>query len=245
MLDIGWTEIVMISVVALVVLGPKELPRALKTFGAVMAKARGMAREFQSGVDEMIRETELDDLRKDLEKATRLDFDDDKARKIDPTTGKALAGEKAKPPAIQPPAQQAAQEPSATPPAEAAPGSNPGTVPQTAPAAADVPLPDGAATAPAVTPAAGPVSEPGQQRPAAVSALSGPETGPGLPPSAPPLSSAGFDQDYGPARQASAARSARVEEVALGEFVPPEGEGEGEAADASRRQERPQTRAAG
>lgn len=241
MLDIGWTEIVMISVVALVVLGPKELPRALKTFGAVMAKARGMAREFQSGVDEMIRETELDDLRKDLEKATRLDFDDDKARKIDPTTGKALAGEKANPPAIQPPAEQTAQAPSATPQAEA----NPGAVPQAAPAAADASLPDGAATAPAPagTQAAGTVSEPGQQRPAVVSAHSGQETGPGLPPLAPPLSSAGFDQDYGPAKQTSVARSARVEEVALGEFVPPEGEGD--AADASPRQERPQTRAAG
>jgi sec-independent protein translocase protein TatB len=53
-----------IAVVALVVIGPKELPGALKTFAYWMKQARKMAREFQTGVDEIIRDAELDDARK-------------------------------------------------------------------------------------------------------------------------------------------------------------------------------------
>ena len=53
MFDIGWSEMAIIAVVALVVIGPKELPNALKTVAYWMTQARKMAREFQSGVDEM------------------------------------------------------------------------------------------------------------------------------------------------------------------------------------------------
>src|SRR4029450_13815034 len=60
MLDIGWSEMLIIGVVALVVIGPKELPGALKTFAYWMKQARKLAREFQSGVDDMIRQAELD-----------------------------------------------------------------------------------------------------------------------------------------------------------------------------------------
>ena len=58
MFDIGWSEMLIIGVVALVVIGPKELPGALKTFAYWMKQARKLAREFQSGVDEMIRQAE-------------------------------------------------------------------------------------------------------------------------------------------------------------------------------------------
>lgn len=64
MLDIGWTELALIAVVALIVIGPKDLPYALRTVGSWIRKARLLTREFQSGIDDMIREAELEDVRK-------------------------------------------------------------------------------------------------------------------------------------------------------------------------------------
>jgi len=68
MLDIGWQELFIIAILAIIVVGPKDLPRALKTVMQYVKKARGLAREFQNGVDEMVREADLDDLKKDLVK---------------------------------------------------------------------------------------------------------------------------------------------------------------------------------
>ena len=70
MFDIGWSEMAVIALIALIVIGPKDLPRAMKTAAQWMRKARSLTREFQSGIDEMVREAELDDARKALE-ATR------------------------------------------------------------------------------------------------------------------------------------------------------------------------------
>jgi sec-independent protein translocase protein TatB len=66
MLDLAWSELLIIGVVALVAVGPKDLPIVLRTAGRWMGKARSMAREFQSSVDDMIREAELDELRKQV-----------------------------------------------------------------------------------------------------------------------------------------------------------------------------------
>ncbi|MSP68461.1 MAG: twin-arginine translocase subunit TatB [Alphaproteobacteria bacterium] len=67
MFDIGWSEFAVIALVALVVIGPKDLPGVLRAAGRWAGKARGMAREFQSHVDEMMREAELDEVKKTLE----------------------------------------------------------------------------------------------------------------------------------------------------------------------------------
>lgn len=83
MFDIGWTELVVIGVVALVVIGPRELPQVLRTVGAWVGKARAMAREFHSGVSEMMRESELDELKKSAESAVRQ-FEGE-VKSIDPT----------------------------------------------------------------------------------------------------------------------------------------------------------------
>ena len=84
MLDIGWSEMLVIGLVALLVIGPKELPGALKTFAYWMKQARKMAREFQSGVDDMIRHAELDEAKKVVEDARRtISKEIDKA--VDPT----------------------------------------------------------------------------------------------------------------------------------------------------------------
>ena len=66
--DIGWPELLLIGVVALVVIGPKELPGVLRTIGQMMGKVRRMASEFQGQFNYAMREAELDELRKQAEK---------------------------------------------------------------------------------------------------------------------------------------------------------------------------------
>jgi len=66
MFDIGWQELFIVAVLALIVVGPKDLPKTIKTVTTWIRKARMMARDFQSGVDEMVREAELDDVKKQL-----------------------------------------------------------------------------------------------------------------------------------------------------------------------------------
>lgn len=90
MFDIGWTEMAVIVVLALIVVGPKDLPKALRTIRAVMAKLRDMGRELQSGVDELIREAELKEMRDEVESSTRDVFEADFDYSIDP----AGSGEK-------------------------------------------------------------------------------------------------------------------------------------------------------
>lgn len=70
MFGIDSSELLLIGVVALVVIGPKELPGLLRTWGKWMAQMRGMASEFRGHVDEMIRQSELDDVKKQLTGAT-------------------------------------------------------------------------------------------------------------------------------------------------------------------------------
>jgi sec-independent protein translocase protein TatB len=64
MFDIGWSELVLIAVVALIVIGPKELPAVLRMIGQWMGKARRMAAEFQGQFQEAMREAEMADLKK-------------------------------------------------------------------------------------------------------------------------------------------------------------------------------------
>ena len=64
---IGGFEILVIGIVALLVVGPKDLPLLMRKIGRVMAKARAMASEFRSSFDEMARQSELDELRKEVQ----------------------------------------------------------------------------------------------------------------------------------------------------------------------------------
>jgi sec-independent protein translocase protein TatB len=64
MFDVAPTELLLVAIVALIVIGPKDLPRVLRTVGQWVGKARGVARQFRSGFDEMIREAELADMEK-------------------------------------------------------------------------------------------------------------------------------------------------------------------------------------
>lgn len=64
MFDIGSSELLMIAIVAIVVIGPKDLPRALYKVGQILGKARAMSRHFRSGIDAMVREVELEEMEK-------------------------------------------------------------------------------------------------------------------------------------------------------------------------------------
>lgn len=66
MLDIGMSELLLIGVVALIVVGPKDLPRMFNALGRMTGKARGMAREFQRAMDDAAKSSGLDDVRKDI-----------------------------------------------------------------------------------------------------------------------------------------------------------------------------------
>src|SRR5689334_20965461 len=70
MFDIGWSELVVIAVVALIAIGPKELPGVLRLVGQWMGKARKMASEFQGQFQEAMREAEMADLKKSVDEMT-------------------------------------------------------------------------------------------------------------------------------------------------------------------------------
>lgn len=84
MLDVGFSELALCAIVALVVVGPKDLPRLMRTVGQWTGKARAMSRHVRSGFDTMVREAEIDEMNKRWEKqnadimaATRLDTYED------------------------------------------------------------------------------------------------------------------------------------------------------------------------
>jgi sec-independent protein translocase protein TatB len=70
MFDIGWDELLLIALVALVVIGPKDLPGVLRTLGQWTARARNLAGEFRSHVDDMIREAGVDEMKNEFSAMT-------------------------------------------------------------------------------------------------------------------------------------------------------------------------------
>lgn len=85
MLDIGWSEIAVIVVVALIVIGPKDLPKVLKTVGIWVRKARMLTRDFQNSVDEMIREADMEDVRRQATELRNINIGREVEKTIDPS----------------------------------------------------------------------------------------------------------------------------------------------------------------
>ena len=84
MFDLGWQELFLIGLITILVVGPREIPRVLRTVMAAVRKVRGLANDFQRGIDELARETELDEIRRDLEKGATLDLERELEETIDP-----------------------------------------------------------------------------------------------------------------------------------------------------------------
>jgi sec-independent protein translocase protein TatB len=147
MFDIGWSELLLIGIVALIAIGPKELPTVLRTLGQWMTKLRRMATEFQNQFQEALREAEVADLKKHVDDITSTakgyaNFDPvSEVRREFESTQHQIENAMTPPPAASAPG---AGEPSAATPAT------------TAPAALPEPSPDTHAAAPA--PASEPVS---------------------------------------------------------------------------------------
>ncbi|WP_035485396.1 Sec-independent protein translocase protein TatB [Geminicoccus roseus] len=150
MFDLAWSEMAIIMVVVLVVVGPKDLPRLARTLGQWVAKGRSMAREFQRHIDDMAREADLQDLKDSVQKISPAGVRDHITKTIDPdgTLGKSLDHRE-----IAKSLEPAPAKPAAAP----------------APAAAET------AAAPAVPAAEGPAPAPvASQAAAAPSATTGP-----------------------------------------------------------------------
>jgi sec-independent protein translocase protein TatB len=131
MFDIGWSELLLIGIVALIAIGPKELPGALRTLGQWMAKVRRMASEFQNQFHEAMREAELADLKKEVdEMATKAQS----YAHFDPIDDIRKDIEKA---ASPPPDLDTLTDTAASPPPAAAPPA--ATAPESPPAATETP----------------------------------------------------------------------------------------------------------
>jgi sec-independent protein translocase protein TatB len=72
MFEVGWTEMLVIAIVMIVVVGPKDLPNMLRTFGRTTAKLRAMAADFQKQFNEALKEAELDDVKKSVDELRGL-----------------------------------------------------------------------------------------------------------------------------------------------------------------------------
>ena len=64
---VGYSELFVLALIAVIVIGPKDLPKVLRSFGRIMTKMRGMAREFQGHVDSAMKDAGLEDVKKDLQ----------------------------------------------------------------------------------------------------------------------------------------------------------------------------------
>jgi sec-independent protein translocase protein TatB len=85
MFDLSWSHIAILVVVALLVLGPKELPNAIRTGAQLLRTGRKLAGEFRSGIDELIREAELDETRRSIQEAMEGGLGNTIAQHVDPT----------------------------------------------------------------------------------------------------------------------------------------------------------------
>jgi sec-independent protein translocase protein TatB len=127
MFDISWTELLVIAVVAIIVVGPKDLPRALRALGRWSGKIKRMARDFQNQFNEALREAEIDTIRKEVESVGKIDPMADMRKEVrDIEAGLRSAAKPAAKPAEDKEMKEIAAdtgttEPAPQPPSEAAP----------------------------------------------------------------------------------------------------------------------------
>ncbi|MGB0660053.1 MAG: Sec-independent protein translocase protein TatB [Mangrovicoccus sp.] len=123
MLDIGWTELLVIGVVALIVVGPKDLPVMFRQLGRFTGRLKAMAREFTSAMNEAADQSGMSDLQKDLAalkdpRKLGLDALNDAVDEADKWTPPSMTKPDTTKPAAPNPASEAAQPASQSEPAE-------------------------------------------------------------------------------------------------------------------------------
>ena len=84
MFDIGWSEMAVIALLLLLVIGPRELPTMMRTVGRYVRKARMLTRDFQHSLDEMAREAELDEAKKTIQSAKSMNLERSFEETLDP-----------------------------------------------------------------------------------------------------------------------------------------------------------------
>ena len=84
MFDLGWQEFMLIALIALIVVGPKDLPRVIRAVSQGIRRVRGVAREFHSSLEEVAREAELDDIRKQARDLANEGLDESLRKDLDP-----------------------------------------------------------------------------------------------------------------------------------------------------------------
>ncbi len=112
MFDIGWTEMLVIAIVMIVVVGPKDLPKMLRTFGKTTAKLRSMAGDFQKQFNEALKEAELDEVKKSVDSLRGLNPAAEIKKQLNPFE-KAAADVRAGLDSAMKPAPSKAAEPAA------------------------------------------------------------------------------------------------------------------------------------
>ena len=142
MFDLAWSEIALVGLVAVLVLGPKELPQAMRTMAKMMRKVRGLTSELQGHMNEIVREAELDEVRQSIKKLSSTNLKAEAEKIIDPggemqaqlnaaTEASALVDHVPPTPpaqtdtAVAEPASAAPEEPTATPAPSLLPPSGP------------------------------------------------------------------------------------------------------------------------
>ena len=73
MLSLGWSEITIVAVIIILVVGPKELPNLLKQFGYISKKIKSLSRDFNTSINNIIKESEIDQIQKHINKTTSID----------------------------------------------------------------------------------------------------------------------------------------------------------------------------
>jgi sec-independent protein translocase protein TatB len=192
MFDFSWGELILIGAVALIVIGPKELPGVLRAIGQWTTKIRRMAAEFQSQFQEAMREADMADLKREIDTATQgftAPLETKDATKWEPKAGEA--GETTVQPADAPLPQAALAHddiPPATPPADISPPSQ------------SVPQSESGSSAPSAAPAMQPEPAPVHEPVSAASSLPGETAAPQATPPAPAAVGAALDDTPVPQR---------------------------------------------
>jgi sec-independent protein translocase protein TatB len=166
MFDFAWSEILLIGAVALIAIGPKDMPAAIRTVSGMIKKARRMAAEFQTHVDEMVREADLGDVKKAFNEIRNFDIPGALEKHVDPDRSlrKTFDSDPFKPAYPAPAAVPVLDEVAVAPPMIEAPAETPDSPNPAAPAF----IPPGMVPPPATEAAQPPAEAPAFIPPGAV-----------------------------------------------------------------------------